>query len=152
MHLPVNHPLRPVYRTLAGLIGAFILVFGVMGFFATRGMEFFATEGEHVLGLSTNPAFSVISVITGVIMLIAVVIGRNVDQVLNLIAACVFLVAGLAMMALLRTDLNFLAFTMTNCIVSFIFGLVTLAASLYGRVGTPESAAAEEQFRRGATT
>ena len=30
-HFPVNHPLRPLYRTLAGLVGAYLLVFGIVG-------------------------------------------------------------------------------------------------------------------------
>ena len=30
-HFPVNHPARPLYRVLAGLVGVYILVFGVVG-------------------------------------------------------------------------------------------------------------------------
>ena len=66
------------------------------------------------------------------------VIGRKVDQWTNLIAAVVFLVAGMAMMMLMQTDLNFLGFTMSTCIVSFVIGLVLFTAGLvrqdrYGR-------------------
>lgn len=151
MHLPVNHPLRPLYRVLAGLIGVYVLVFGVLGFFRTSGMEFFANKGEWVLGLTANPAFAVLSVITGLLLLAGVVIGRNLDHFMNIIGGSVFLLAGMAMMALLRTDLNFLGFTMTNCVVSFVFGTALLAAGLYGKVGSRETAAAEEEFRHGAT-
>ena len=36
-HLPVNHPLRPLYRVLVALIGAGIVVFGIVGYTRTRG-------------------------------------------------------------------------------------------------------------------
>jgi hypothetical protein len=151
MHLPINHPLRPLYRAFAGLIAVYVLVFGVVGFFRTQGMDFFANRGEWVLGLSTNPAFSLLSVANGVILIAAVLIGRNVYHYLALVAGGVFMVAGIAMLLLLRTDVNFLGFTMTNCIVSFIFGTAVLAAGLYGKVGTVEEVAAESEFRHGAT-
>jgi hypothetical protein len=151
MHLPINHPLRPLYRALAGLIGVYVLVFGVVGFFRTQGMDVFANKGEWVLGLTTNPAFSVLSVVNGLILVAAVLIGRNLYHLLSLVAGSVFMAAGLAMLVLLRTDLNFLGFTMTNCIVSFVFGTVVLAAGLYGRVGSVAEVAAEDEFRHGAT-
>lgn len=151
MHLPVNHPLRQLYRVLAGLVGLYVLLFGVLGFVRTQGMDFFATKGEWVLGLTTNPAFSILSVITGIILVVALVIGRNIDHFLNLVAGSIFMAAGLAMLALLRTDLNFLGFTMTNVIVSFIFGTVVLAAGLYGKVAPRDVQVAEEEFRHGAT-
>jgi hypothetical protein len=150
MHLPVNHPLRRFYRVLAGLIGLYVLLFGVIGFVRTRGTEFFANQGEWVLGLSTNPAFSLLSVATGLLLLAALLVGRNLDHVLNIVAGAVFLFAGIAMLLLLRTDLNFLAFTVTNCVVSFVFGLVVLTAGLYGKVGPADVAVAEDEFRHGA--
>ncbi|MGH3739179.1 MAG: DUF4383 domain-containing protein [Micromonosporaceae bacterium] len=151
MHLPVNHPMRPLYRALAGLIGGYVLVFGVVGFLRTQGMEFFANKGQWVLGLTANPAFAVLSVLTGLLLVAGVVVGRNIDHFINIVGGGIFLVAGMAMMALLRTDLNFLGFTMTNCIVSFIFGCVLLAAGLYGKTGSLSAEAAEEEFRHGAT-
>ena len=69
-------------------------------------------------------------------MLGGAVIGGNVAHWINLIGAVVFLVAGMAMMILLQTDLNFLGFTMATCIVSFVIGLVLFTAGLYGKTGT----------------
>jgi hypothetical protein len=151
MHLPVNHPLRRFYRSLAGLIGLYVLIFGVVGFLRTQDLEFFANQGEWVLGLSANPAFSLLSVVTGLLLLVALLAGRNLDHFLNIVVGVVFLAAGIAMLLLLRTDLNFLAFTVTNCIVSFGFGLVVLTAGLYGKVGPADVATAEDEFRHGAT-
>ncbi|NJC81107.1 DUF4383 domain-containing protein [Planosporangium mesophilum] len=148
-HIPINHPLRPVYRALSGLIGLYVLIFGIIGFIQTSGLDFFARHGEWVLGLRTNPAFSILSIITGLAVLAGAVVGRNLFVLINLAAGGVFLIAGMAMMTLLRTDANILAFSMVNCIMSFIFGMVFLAAGLYGKVGTPEDAEAETAFRTG---
>ena len=43
---------------------------------------------------------------------------------------------GMLMLGLLRTDANFLGFSMTNCIVSFVLGTIVFAAGLYGRTRT----------------
>ena len=67
----------------------------------------------------------------------------------NMFAAIAFLVAGMAMMVLMQTDLNFLGFTMATCIVSFVIGLVLFTAALYGKIGTAEDIRKEEAFRHG---
>lgn len=146
-HLPVNHPTRPFLRFLVGLIGLYILVFGIVGLVDTWDLSFFSRADAWVLGLRTNPAFSILSILAGTMLLTAVVIGRNVDHYLDLVGGIVFLLAGLVMMTLLRTDGNFLNFSMVNVIVSFLIGLVLLVAGLYGRVGPRELAEAEE-YRR----
>lgn len=132
MHLPVDHPLRGLYRGLALLIGVFLVVFGIAGFMETAGMPFFEQDGERVFGLTTNPAFSVLNIVVGVLVVVVTAIDRNIDVMGNLALGLVFLLAGMAMLCLLRTNLNFLGFSMTNCIVSFVIGLVLCTAGLYG--------------------
>ena len=48
----------------------------------------------------------------------------------------------------MQTDLNFLGFTMSTCIVSFVIGLVLFTAALYGKTGRP-TMRKEEAFRHG---
>ena len=48
------------------------------------------------------------------------------------------------------TDANFFNFGMLTCIVSFVIGLVLMAAGFYAEVAPAEVAAAEENFRRSA--
>ncbi|WP_425560583.1 DUF4383 domain-containing protein [Luedemannella flava] len=146
----MNHPLRPLYRVLAGLAGLYVLAFGIVGLTKTSGMDFFAQDDLPVaLGLKTNPAFALLSVIVGAIVVVGAVIGRNVDRFINLTAGVVFLLAGMVMLVLSRTDLNFLGFQVATCVASFIIGGVFATAGLYGKVGTPEHAAMEEGFRHG---
>ena len=133
-HLPVNHPLRNLYRALAALVGVAVLVFGIVGFARTRGTALFAREHlPWVLGLRTNLAFALLSIVSGAVLLVCAVVGRNLDHVVNFLGGIVFMAVGMLMMSLLRTDANFLGFSMTNCIVSFVLGTIVFAAGLYGR-------------------
>jgi len=136
-HLPVNHPLRNLYRVLAAVVGAGVLVFGIVGFTRTRGTALFAQEHlPWVLGLRTNLAFALLSIVSGAVLLVCAVVGRNLDHVVNILGGIVFMAVGMLMLGLLRTDANFLGFSMTNCIVSFVLGTVVFAAGLYGRTGS----------------
>ena len=137
-HLPVNHPLRPLYRVAAGLVGLYVLVFGIAGFTKTRGTPLFAhTNLPWVLGLRTNLAFALLSIVGGAVLLVCTVIGRNLDFLAYLVGGVVFMGVGMLMLGLLRTDANFLGFAMTDCVVSLVFGMLVFAAGLYGRSGSP---------------
>ena len=144
-HLPVNHQLRPLYRVLAALCGLYVLAFGIGAVAHAGGADgrsassraetpFFGHDGlPTVLGLRGNRAFALLSIVAGLVLVAAAVVGGTVDRWVNLVGGVVFLSAGMAMMTLLQTDLNPLGFTMTTCIVSFAIGLVLFAAGLYGR-------------------
>jgi Domain of unknown function (DUF4383) len=147
-HIPVNHPLRRLYKTLTAFAGLYILIFGIIGLTRTHGMPLFARHGlPWVLGLRTNLAFSILSIAGGIVMLAAVAVGRNIDHYMEILAGGVFIFVGLLMLALLQTDANFLGFSMINCVVSFVLGMVVFAAGLYGKTGSDEDVAAEEAFR-----
>jgi hypothetical protein len=133
-HLPVDHPLRGFYRGLAILTGLGLIAFGIDGWIQTSSMSFFEQNGKTVLYLSTNPAFSVLSLLVGVGVLVATAVGRNVDVAVNTALGGVFLLAGLVMLCVLRTKVNFLAFSVRNVNVSFVVGLLLLSHGLYGRV------------------
>lgn len=148
-HLPMNHPARPFLRVVAAAIGLYILAFGIGGLIETWGVPFFDRSPIWVLALRTNPAFSVLSVVAGAVVLTGAIVGRNLDHLINLGGGMVFLLSGLVMMAVLHTDANLLNFSLDNCIASFLIGMLLLVAGLYGRVGPPELAYAEEQLRHG---
>jgi hypothetical protein len=150
-HFPVNHPARPLYRLLSGLVGLYILVFGILGMVTSWGEPLFARDGAWILGLRTNLAFALVSVLFGTFLLIGASRRRgNLGHYMNLTAGVVFLVTALAMMTVLQTPANFLNFSMSTVIVSMIFGLVLLATGLYDKVGPAAHADEEERFRRNA--
>lgn len=148
-HLPINHRLGGFYRTLAALAGAYLLLFGIIGASKTWGKEaFFAQHiNTEALGLQTNPAFSLLSIIVGAIVLLCALIGRNFDHYVNYAGGVVFWLSGLLGLILVRTGANFLNFEISTCIVSFIIGTLLVLAGMYGKQGTPEQAEEEEVFR-----
>lgn len=142
--------MRPFWRTLAFFTGVFVLVFGIIGFVKSTaaGLEWFAQDDlPTAIFMQANPAFSLLSIVVGGIITLGVIIGRNVDRWINLAASVVFLLVGMGMLAVLRTDLNYFGFTMATCITSFVVGTLLGTAGLYGKVGSEAEAAAEEEFR-----
>ena len=146
-HNPVNHPARPIYRTISGLTGLYLGAFGVLGVLQTGGGEFFAQDDTQVLGQGTNFGHSVISLVLGAIVLLGTIIGRNVDVAINKVFGYLFMALGLAELAILRTDANYLNFSEVTSIVAMIIGLVLLMAGMYGKVGTEEEVKAWQQAR-----
>jgi Na+/melibiose symporter-like transporter len=147
-HIPINHHLRPLYRALAVLVGAYLLVYGIAGFVRTSGRPFFTQdETEWVLGLRTNPAFALICAVAGAVILLSQMIGRNLGHFVNLTLSVVFAVIGTLAMLVLQTDANVLAMSMVNVIVVYLAAIALGTAGLYDKTGTPESAEAEEAFR-----
>ncbi|MFI7607035.1 DUF4383 domain-containing protein [Micromonospora sp. NPDC049366] len=146
-HIPVNHPARPIYRVLSGAIGLYILVFGVWGVAQTAGESLFGRGSHWVLGLRTNLAFSIASVVFGAFLLIGASRRTNLGHYMNLTAGVVFLVTSILMMSVLQTEANFLNFSMSTVIVSMIFGLVLLGTGLYDKIGTSDHAEAQRNHR-----
>ena len=136
-HLPVNHRLRPVYRFIAAACGVFILVFGIIGVVRTGGTPLFSrADAVWVFGMRENLAFAIVSIIGGLVITGATVIGHNLDHYLDVIAGAVFIAAGMLMLLLLQTSANFFAFSMSNCVVSFVLGSLVLGAGLYSKTKT----------------
>jgi hypothetical protein len=132
-HLPVDHKLNLVYRIGAGLIGAFLVAFGILGLMNHIG--FFGTGGNMVAGLNSNGTLSVLSICIGALLLVGMVIGGNVASTLNMVLGILFLLNGFLFLALLDTPNNFLAFKIQNVLFSFVVGLLLMTFGMYGRVG-----------------
>jgi hypothetical protein len=147
LHLPVNHPTRPLYRFLGGLTGLYVLVFGIVGLVAGWRHGVFARGHIEALGLPTNTAFALLSILAGLVVVAAALIGRNVDHYVFVFGGLAFLVVGMVMLAFLRTSLDLLNFTVATCVVSFLIGLVLWTAGLYSRTGPPDRQQEEERYR-----
>ena len=132
--LPVDHRLATVYRYGVGLGGVFLLVFGILGLFDHTG--FLDTSGKDTLGLSSNGALSVLSIVVGAILVLGAVIGGNFASNLNMIVGVVFVLAGFVGLMVLDGSANRLAFQIPNVLFSFVFGFVVLTFGMYGRVSS----------------
>ena len=121
-----------VHRIGALAVAAVIAVFGLLGF--ADGLDFFSTEGERILGLSSNGLLSTISVVTAVVLIAAALKGPRIASTVMIVVGVLFLVSALANLAVLQTDLNILAFRFPNVVFSVVAGLVLLVLGTYGRV------------------
>ncbi|MFI6682078.1 DUF4383 domain-containing protein [Streptomyces sp. NPDC050485] len=131
-HLPVDHRLSRVYRFGAGIMGLFLLVFGILGLIHQIG--FFDTGGDKVAGLNTNGTLSVLSIVVGLLLLFGMAKGGNFASTLNITLGILFLISGFVNLALIGTPRNFLAFGMQNVLFSFVVGLLLMVFGMYGRV------------------
>ncbi|MEU7958304.1 DUF4383 domain-containing protein [Micromonospora humida] len=146
-HTPVNHPARPVYRAIGGLIGLYLVVFGALGVIASAGNDIFAQDDTKVFGQGTNLGFSLLSVLFGVVILVGTVIGRNLDVAINQWLAYTLMVITLAGLAFLQTDANVANFSILTVIVLMTLSLVLLMVGMYGKVGTEDEKEAWQKAR-----
>lgn len=146
-HLPVNHRLRPLYRAIAVLIGIYLVVFGVIGIIQCAGDPFFDRGDVTVLGLKTNMAFAVLSVVVGAIVFVSNILGRNIDHWANMVFGGIFMFVGVFGLIIVRSDLNKLNFSVATCVVSSLIGTALLIAGLYGKTGSEDDARHEEELR-----
>jgi len=105
-HNPVNHPLRPLYRVIGFLAGAYLVVFGIVGLIQTSGEPFTGANDKTVLGQGGNLLLSIIMLAVGAIVVLATVIGRNVDTAVDKYLGWGLLVLGTFGLAFSRTDAN----------------------------------------------
>lgn len=130
--LPKDHQLGEVYRYSGGATGVILLIFGILGFLNQRA--FFTADGKEIVGLSSNGALALISVVVGACLVGCAAIGGNTAAWANTVFGLAFLLSGLVNLTILRTDLNVLAFQMTHVIFSFVAGTALITFGMYGRV------------------
>ncbi|MFE2877711.1 DUF4383 domain-containing protein [Streptomyces roseus] len=130
--LPVDHPLSRVYRIGAALCGLLLLVFGCLGF--AGSLSSFDTAGQHIAGMSTNGLLSTISVLFGLLLFGAALVGGNVASSVNIAVGVLFVLSGFVHLFLIGRPGNILDFGMTNVIFSFLMGLLIMTFGMYGRV------------------
>jgi hypothetical protein len=121
-----------VHRVGAVAVAAVIAVFGILGF--AGGLAFFSTEGEPILGMSSNGLLSTVSVVTAVVLITAAVRGARIASTVMIVVGALFIVSGLLNLAVLRTELNVLAFEFSNVVFSAVAGLTLLLLGAYGRL------------------
>jgi hypothetical protein len=137
-YLTPDHPLSRVYRIGAGLFGIGLTVFGSLGF--ANDLAFFTTSGSPVMGLSSNGLLSTISVVVGVGLVVTAVLGGAIASTATGVVGALFLLSGLANLAVLDTRFNIFAFKIQNVLFSVIVGMLLLFLGLHGRVsrGLPD--------------
>jgi len=121
-----------VHKVGAMAVAAVIGLFGVLGL--AGGLDYFSTDGERVLGLSSNGLLSTVSLTTAAVLVFGAFRSARTASTIMMAIGGLFLLSALVNLALLRTSLNVLAFSIANVIFSVLAGLVLLLLGAYGRV------------------
>lgn len=121
-----------VHRGGAALVAVVIIAFGVLGL--VGGLGFFETSGQPVAGLNSNGLLSVVSLVTGAVLIGSAVRGGRTASTVTATIGGLFILSGLVNLALLQTSFNILAFQIPNVFFSLVVGVVLLSVGLYGRV------------------
>jgi Domain of unknown function (DUF4383) len=146
LHLPHRTTPRPtaeerhlgarvfaVQRIGAIAVALFLLVFGLLGF--AGGLAYFSTNGQRILGLSSNGLLSTISVVVAVVLLVAAARSPRTASTVMIVIGALFLLSALVNLAVMRTSFNILAFQFSNVVFSVVVGLLLLVLGSYGRIG-----------------
>lgn len=131
-YLPPDHPLSRVYRAGAALFGVGLTTFGVLGF--ANQLAFFTVHGKVIWGLSSNGLLSAVSVVVGLGLVVAAVLGGAISSTTNVVVGALFLLSGLVNLAVMDTPFNVFAFRIQNVVFSLVAGMLLLFVGLYGRV------------------
>lgn len=129
---PGGHWIERVHRIGSVVLGLGLWVFGILGL--VDQLTFFSTQGQQVLGLSSNGALSTISLVVGAVLIAAAVLGGRTASTTTAVIGGLFLLSGLVHLAILNTPVNLLAFRMPNVVFSLIAGMLLLFLGAYGRI------------------
>jgi hypothetical protein len=127
-----EHPVDVVHRISAAALGILLAVFAAGGF--ASGPPLFSTRGPSVLGMVTNGALSVLSVVAALVLVGAAVLGGRPASTMATAMGVVFLLSGIAHLGLINTQFNVLAFRLSNVFFSLGAGMLLTFLGLYGRV------------------
>jgi hypothetical protein len=118
-------------RLVAVIFGAVYLIVGALGFAATAGVEFIATEGGLLLGIfEVNPLHNIVHLLIGIALLIAGIKSVSAAKAANVTVGVVYLLVGIVGFFLVDTALNILALNTADHFLHLVSALVLLGVGL----------------------
>lgn len=126
------HLVHTVHRMGGGAIGAFLTVFGIIGF--VQGVPMVGAQGIVVMGLYANGLLAAVSVVVGAVLAASAVRGGPMASTVSIVVGVLFLLSGIGNSLLLGTAMNMLAFRLPNIMFSLVVGVVLLVLGSYGRL------------------
>ena len=129
-------------RVIGLIFGALYIVIGLVGFTATTGVGFFATNGGLLLGLfEVNLAHNLAHLVIGAALFIAALAGPRISALVNSAVGAFYLVLGIAGLFLVDSEFNFLALNVADNVLHFASAAVLLAVGLGALKPVPKTAA-----------
>jgi hypothetical protein len=117
-------------RLLATVFGAVYLLVGVLGFFVTSGIGFFATEGRNLIIFEVNPLHNIIHLAIGAALLISGLGSVQAAKATNSTIGAVYLLVGIVGLFLAGSSLNIIALNGADNVLHLASALVLLAVGL----------------------
>jgi hypothetical protein len=117
-------------RLLATVFGVVYLLVGLLGFFVTSGVGFFATEGHNLIVFAVNPLHNVIHLLIGAALLAGGLNSVPAAKGLNTTVGAVYLLVGILGLFLLNSSLNILALNGADNVLHLASAIVLLGVGL----------------------
>jgi len=117
-------------KLLATVFGAVYLLVGVLGFFVTSGIGFFATEGRNLIVFEVNPLHNVIHLAIGAALLVSGLTNVTAAKTTNSSVGAVYLLVGIVGLFLPGSALNIIALNGADNVLHLASALVLLAVGL----------------------
>jgi hypothetical protein len=117
-------------RLIATIFGAVYLLVGLLGFFVTSGVGFFATHGANLIIFAVNPLHNIIHLAIGAGLLIAGLKSVPAAKALNTTVGGVYLLVGVLGLFLLSTPLNIIALNGADNVLHLASAILLLAVGL----------------------
>ncbi|ALE07640.1 hypothetical protein AL755_07095 [Arthrobacter sp. ERGS1:01] len=117
-------------KMLATIFGAVYLLVGLVGFFVTSGVGFFATEGRNLIVFEVNPLHNVIHLLIGAALLAAGLRSVPAAKATNSTVGSVYLLVGIVGLFLPGTSLNIIALNGADNVLHLGSALVLLAVGM----------------------
>lgn len=117
-------------RLLATIFGAVYLLVGIVGFFVTSGVGFFATEGRNLIIFEVNPLHNIIHLAVGAALLASAWASTAAAKATNTTIGAVYLLVGIVGLFLPGTGANIIALNGADNVLHLASALVLLAVGL----------------------
>jgi hypothetical protein len=115
-------------RIVAAVFGVVYLLVGALGFAATGGVDFVATEGGLLLGIfEVNPLHNIAHLLIGAALLAGALAGVRAAKTVNIVVGAAYLLLGIIGFFIADTDLNVLALNTADHFLHLASALVLLA-------------------------
>lgn len=117
-------------RLIATIFGAVYLLVGVLGFFVTSGIGFFATEGANLTIFAVNPLHNIIHLAIGAALLYAGMNSVTLSKSVNTAVGGVYLLVGILGLFLVGSSLNIIALNGADNVLHLASAVVLLGVAL----------------------
>ena len=122
-------------RLLGVIFGAVYLLVGILGFFITGGVDFFATNGDEaprILGLfAVNPFHNIVHLLIGAALLIGGLSSVSAAKATNTTVGAAYLLVGLIGLFIAGNNpANILALNAADNVLHFASAILLLAVGL----------------------